>query len=268
MESLCFLGTGSALVTRCYNTCFVIETDRGRFLTDAGGGNGILAQCERAGIEIEHLSGMFVTHAHTDHILGTIWVIRCVAVAFIAGSRTDVFTIYCHGEVADDIFQFCRMTLSERIVGQIGRNIQIHKVDDGDFAVCRDLQFTFFDLRSVKKRQFGYRVVLPDGQTLVCQGDEPYNPNRRAYVADCDWLLSEAFCLYAERDRFKPYEKGHSTALEAAKAASELGVRNLVLFHTEDRTLQTRKVTYGEEAAAAFSGKIFVPNDLERIDLI
>lgn len=64
------LGTGNAGVTRCYNTCFAIRTAENVLLVDAGGGNGILVQLEKAGIAIERIHDMFVTHAHTDHILG------------------------------------------------------------------------------------------------------------------------------------------------------------------------------------------------------
>ena len=73
------LGTGNAGVTRCYNTCFAIRTAENVLLVDAGGGNGILVQLEKAGIAIERIHDMFVTHAHTDHILGAVWVIRMVA---------------------------------------------------------------------------------------------------------------------------------------------------------------------------------------------
>lgn len=62
------LGTGNAGVTRCYNTCFAIRTAENVLLVDAGGGNGILVQLEKAGIAIERIHDMFVTHAHTDHI--------------------------------------------------------------------------------------------------------------------------------------------------------------------------------------------------------
>ena len=48
MEELYVFGTGNAQATRCYNTCFAIKTDDGIFLVDAGGGNAILAQMERA----------------------------------------------------------------------------------------------------------------------------------------------------------------------------------------------------------------------------
>ena len=43
------LGTGNALATRCYNTCFTLHDPSGEvLLVDAGGGNGILTQLEQA----------------------------------------------------------------------------------------------------------------------------------------------------------------------------------------------------------------------------
>ena len=74
---------------------------------------------------------------------------------------------------------------------------------------------------------------------------------------DADWLMSEAFCLYEDRDRFKPYEKHHSTVLDAARLAERLHVRNLILYHTEDRTLETRKQRYTAEADYPVTGAIF-----------
>lgn len=55
-------------------------------------------------------------------------------------------------------------------------------------------------------KQFGFRVLLPDGQVLVCLGDEPYNEACKKYVEQADWLLAEAFCLYRDREIFSPYE--------------------------------------------------------------
>ena len=50
MEDTCRLyvfGTGNATVTRCYNTCFAIRRGDEYFMTDAGGGNGILSILEQ-----------------------------------------------------------------------------------------------------------------------------------------------------------------------------------------------------------------------------
>lgn len=70
ITELTMLGTGNATVTKCYNTCFTIKIGKNILLVDAGGGNGILRQLEKAGIAISEIHDMFVTHAHTDHILG------------------------------------------------------------------------------------------------------------------------------------------------------------------------------------------------------
>lgn len=69
------------------------------------------------------------------------------------------------------------------------------------------------------------------------------------------------------RKYFQPYEKHHSTVLDAARLAEELGGKNLILYHTEDQTLDTRKQRYKAEAETVFSGHVFVPDDLERITL-
>lgn len=73
------LGTGSAMVTKCYNTCFLLKSDEEHFLVDAGGGNGILAQIVKAKVDWNNIRNMFVTHSHTDHIIGVVWVIRKIS---------------------------------------------------------------------------------------------------------------------------------------------------------------------------------------------
>ena len=45
------------------------------------------------------------------------------------------------------------------------------------------------------------------------------------YVRGSDWLLHEAFCLYAERDIWKPYEKHHSTVKDACELCGVSGSR-------------------------------------------
>lgn len=138
-----------------------------------------------------------------------------------------------------------------------------------------------FDIHSTKEKQYGFRAELPrsvspasasDGVpasplVVACLGDEPYNPANRPLVEQADWLMAEAFCLYADRETFKPYEKSHSTALDAGRLASQLGVRHLILYHTEEKTLATRKVAYAQEAAQQYDGPVLVPDDLEVIPL-
>ncbi|MEG1379776.1 MAG: MBL fold metallo-hydrolase [Bacteroidales bacterium] len=264
---LIMLGTGNAAVTKCYNTCFALRQEEECMLVDAGGGNGILIQLEKAGIGVNRIHHVFVTHAHTDHLLGVIWIIRTVAQLKQKGQYEGTLRIYGHDKVVEVLDWICRMTLPKKITAFLGNGIELCEVKDGGRFEAAGMTITCFDIASAKEKQFGFAALLPDGQRLVCLGDEPYNELNREYVENSDWMLCEAFCLYADRDIFKPYEKHHSTALDAGKLAEQLGVKNLLLFHTEDKTLAQRKNKYTAEAKSAFGGNVFVPDDLEVIGL-
>ena len=256
------LGTGNAHVTRCYNTCFTLHSASGQtLLVDAGGGNGILTQLERAELCRADIHDMFVTHAHTDHLLGAIWIIR---MALEAKCRLSVWS---HEKVLRLLDEICRQLLSRKVMAGMDALISFRRLEDGERFSVGDMQLQCFDIHSTKERQFGFAAVLADGARLCCLGDEPFNPLCRQYADGADWLMHEAFCTYADRDRFRPYEKSHSTALDAARNAQDLRVKNLVLYHTEDRTLETRRGRYAAEAREAFSGNIIVPDDLQVITL-
>ena len=268
MRKLTMLVTGCAMFTKCYNTCFVIVNGVGSlFLTDAGGGNTILRQLELTGFDYQKCHHMFVTHGHTDHVLGVIWVMRKVAGLMNKGKYEGTFHIYCHEVVMDMLLTITKMTLKKKDLARIGDGIEIHEVTDGESVELPFAKLTAFDICSTKAKQFGYVLDYPDGLRLTCLGDEPFNEHDKAYAEHADWLLSEAFCKYADRDRFKPYEKNHSTVKEASELAETLGAKNLVLYHTEDKTIATRKADYTAEAKAYYHGNIFVPDDLETIVL-
>ena len=61
---LTMLGTGNALVTECYNACFIIEDNGQLFMTDGGGGNTILHQIKHAGY----------TEEGSRYYHGTLWI--------------------------------------------------------------------------------------------------------------------------------------------------------------------------------------------------
>ncbi len=108
---------------------------------------------------------------------------------------------------------------------------------------------------------------MKNGRKLTCAGDEPYNPLCAPYVEGSDWLLHEAFCLYEERDRFKPYEKHHSTVKDACELAEQMKIANLVLWHTEDKSVGHRKELYTAEGCQYYHGNLYVPDDQEILDL-
>ena len=268
MRKLIFLGTGSAMVTHCYNTCFLVQlTEEEYLLTDAGGGNGILRQMERAGIGFDQVHHMFVTHGHTDHVLGVIWVMRRIATLMNEGKYEGELHIYCHDVVKHILEMMAELMLKKQDLAQLGTRILLQEVVDGQQVSVPGGKLTAFSILSKKAKQFGYRLRFADHHTLTCLGDEPYNDHCKAYAEKADWLLSEAFCRYEDRERFEPYEKHHSTVKEACEVAASLGVKHLVLYHTEDKTLATRQTAYTAEAAQYYAGPVYVPEDLAVIEL-
>lgn len=110
MERLVVLGTGNALATACYNTCFALENDRGIVLVDAGGGNGILAQIQKADLQWERIRHLIVTHEHCDHLLGVVWVFRKIATMIKADQYKQDFHIWCHAKLEQTIRLICEAT--------------------------------------------------------------------------------------------------------------------------------------------------------------
>lgn len=267
METLIMLGTGNATVTKCYNTCFALLDDQEYFLVDTGGGNGILTQLEKASIPLEKIHEIFVSHEHTDHLLGLIWLIRMIATKMKQGLYEGYLNIYCHEQLAETIMTIAGLTVQAKFLKFIGERILFHPITDGERKKILDYEVRFFDIQSTKAKQFGFSTVLKNGKTVTFLGDEPYSEHEYPYVFEADWLLHEAFCLYSQRERFKPYEKHHATVKEACELATKLQVKNLILYHTEDKNILERKSLYQKEGSQYYKGNLLVPDDLERIVL-
>ncbi len=264
---LTMLGTGSAMASACYNTCFALEDGGRTFLVDGGGGNGIFTQLERAGIPAGSVGDLFVTHKHMDHLLGALWVIRQRCQSLASGRAADPLNVYGHHEVIGILRQMTDWMLVPEQTVFMGKTVRLISVSDGETRQILGRKVTFFDICSPKALQFGFTLELKDGNRLACCGDEPLWPGCESYVRGSRWLMLEAFCLYSQRERFKPYEKHHSTVKDACLTAEAMGAKNLILYHTEDKNLLCRRELYTEEGREYFSGNIHVPEDLEVLEL-
>lgn len=260
---LTILGTGNASVTECYNTCFALSEEHRHFLVDAGGGNQILGILKETQIPLEEIHDIFITHEHIDHLLGLFWLIRIIGQKMNQGKYEGEVRIYCHSGLIPTITTIAELTIMKKVTELIGGRIRLIPLENGDKKQILDCEVTFFDIGSTKAKQFGFSLKTRDGKKLSCCGDEPYNPCEAEYVGDSDWLMHEAFCLYSESDRFKPYEKHHSTVKEACQVAEDLKVPNLILYHTEESHLEERKKLYIEEGKKYYSGNLYVPDDRE-----
>ena len=132
------------------------------------------------------------------------------------------------------------MIFAKKQLDKVGERVVFHELTDGESFYAGDISLTCFDIHSTKEKQHGFRAQLPDTTVVVCLGDEPYNPLNRSYVENADWMMCEAFCLYADRDKFKPYDKCHSTALDAGRLSAYT-----VSYRGEDDCHTQRKLHQG-----------------------
>ena len=87
-------------------------------MVDAGGGNGILGRLRDADIQVTDIRHLFVTHTHTDHILGVVWIIRSVINLARWSGYEGRMNIYGNSDVIGAIDAICRLTLlAYRITG-------------------------------------------------------------------------------------------------------------------------------------------------------
>ena len=198
---LTMLGTGNALVTEVYNTCFVIENENQYLLVDGGGGSEILKRLKDAKISIADIHHIFVTHKHIDHILGIVWMTRIICQNMQKGAYEGDAYIYGHEEVISLIQELSEKLLQKKQTDFIGKRVHLVVVTDGEEKEIIGKKVTFFDIHSTKAKQFGFCMELEEGQKLTCCGDEPY----------CDW--EEKYAKRSEerrvgkecRSRWSPY---------------------------------------------------------------
>lgn len=264
MDSIYVFGTGHALVTRLYNTCFAARNGDDYFLLDGGGGSRLLAAWEETGVSPTRVRHLFISHRHIDHLLGCVWALRKIAEEMLLGNYEGVFTVFAHKALLDTFQVICRQTSRPTLTALFDERIRFFGVEDRQTVALEEgYEATFFDTGSNSVDQFGCSLKDRSGLRVAYLGDEPFHPRSAPYVESCDWLICEALCLESEETIFRAHATHHSTVKDACVIAERLHVKNLILAHTEDTHGAARKRLYTREGSAYFSGNLYVPDDCE-----
>lgn len=267
MPRITFLGTGSAFPSHSYNSCFILYDEPLSLIVDAGGGNGVISQLERSKIDVTALHHFFITHAHTDHILGAVWVVRAVINAFIQKRYEGKLSLYGNSDTLNALDAICKLTLLSSHYKLMQQITLWTNVENRHEMIIENNKFYFFNVGSENVCQTGFRLILKNGRELVCLGDEAITERNISHCLNADYVICGAFCRKADASIFRPYEKHHHTVLDVAQEAQIAGVKNLILVHCEDTDLVNRQTLYAQEASSVFGGKLIVPHDLETLIL-
>jgi ribonuclease Z len=252
------------------------------FLVDCGG--NACGMLFRAGIPIERISDVFITHHHSDHNSGFMDVFVSGIVGSIEKKRVVPLCVYGPtntGEIIGKFMHAMEWDLAIRMRHQEDSpepyRAEIHERNDGvvyDDAGIKVIAFTVD--HGIVKPSIGYRFEYRN-RAIVISGDTRPCENMVRFATGADVLIHEAYSdsWIAEGVKKYPHLKRtaehivtyHSSVIEAARIAQRAGVKCLAYTHL---TPSPSPVWYFERSWAAgasdvFPGKILVGRDLMEI---
>ena len=177
----------------------------GNFLVDTGGGIEIINRLKAAQINYRDLRHIFISHSHTDHILGLFWLFKKLSRDFMHGEITEKINIYCNDVVYTAIREVAKYILPQKLIDAIYKNVEFKVLNDGDKYNIYGVDYTFFDLQARGTKLTGFECEL-NNKKFAFLGDETLNPNLYERIKGYDYVMHEAFCLDSEENTFLAYE--------------------------------------------------------------
>ena len=242
------------------------------FLVDAG--EGVQSRMMRAGVNPMRLAAVFISHLHGDHVFGLFPVISSLGLMgrkvplHIYAPRPFDEILECHKRYFDtqlpyeivwhEVHTIQHELLYENSVLEVWSVPLRHRVPTAGFLfrekpaglnVDKDaIERYGLGVAQITAAKRGEDVVLSDGR-VVPNGELtyiPWEPRSYAYLSDTnysgkavslvrgvDLLYHEA--TYADDMRSEAKDRGHSTTLQAARAAVESGAKRLIVGHFSSR---------------------------------
>ncbi|WP_329107445.1 ribonuclease Z [Micromonospora sp. NBC_01699] len=295
-RELVVLGTASQVPTRQRNhNGYLLRWDNEMIMFDPG--EGSQRQMLRAGISATDLTRICITHFHGDHCLGLPGMIQRlsldrvphpVPVHFPAGG-TEYFERLRHASAFHETAD-----VRPEPVESDGQTIPISGATITARRLHHPVEAYGYRLvepdgrRMLPERLAAYGISGPAIGELIRAGEiesggrrvpldavsEPRRGQRFAFVMDtglCDavyHLADGADLLVIEstflaEDAALAAEAGHLTAAQAARVATETGVRRLVLTHFSQRYPDPTR--FEAEAREHFTGDLVIAEDLGRV---
>lgn len=252
---LTILGSGTYVPElERHSASYLVEVGRQKIVFDFG--RGAIDQLLRIGIHYYDINAIFISHLHADHWadLGALLQPTLAPPAAEPHRKKDI-TIYGPKGTKQAIAHLLRAFYLERYHPP-------YKVVFKELLNESTVRGLGWDVKSYTVRHadylhaLGYRVTA-SRKVLAYSGDTGDCPAIRTLCKNADVAILEAGTRISYR--------GHMTAREAAQAASDAGVKKLVLSHMSTDHLKTVSVL--AIAKKEFEGRVVIAKDLMKIKM-
>lgn len=253
MGRVILLGTGDPVNEERAQTSLAVSLAGDEtMLIDASSGTVLLRQLEAAGITLESIRHLFVSHRHFDHASG----LAPLLVALTPLPEASL-TVHAPPETLRALHELLALTIPG-VEGWLGDRLSWNELTPGEPVPAGDAKVTPFTVEHGLEC-VGFRIAR-EGVTLVYAADTRPSPNVARYAQDADLLIHEAYGFAEDAEQAHAF--GHSTATDAGKAALAAGAKRLVLTHLRAMRFADPGALL-EEAKAIFEGPVEAARDLD-----
>jgi ribonuclease BN (tRNA processing enzyme) len=254
MRRVTFLGTGDALNgERAQSSLALPLSGDETMLIDTSSGTVLLGRLETAGIPLESVRHLFLSHRHFDHVGGF-----APLLATLASLPEAPLLVHAAPDTLRALRNLLDLTLPGAD-GWLGKRLGWHELVPGKPTEVDGTEVTPFSLDHGLEC-VGFRIAQA-GAVAVFTSDTRPTQEIVENAKGADLLVAYGPHSAVEQ----AHAMGHSTATEAGEAARAAGVRRLVLTHLRS----SRFVNPGAlaaEAETAFGGPVSAAEDLDTIE--
>ena len=275
------LGTGSPipLVDR-FGPSTLVEAGSEKLLIDAGRGSSIRLWQSR--IPLGAVTALFLTHLHSDHVVGIpdLWLTGWLPPPF--GHRTGPFEILGPTgtkEMMTNLEKAFQSDIRFRTgdgIPPAGNVVVASDITPGVVYTKHGVKVTAFEVDHVTARPaFGYRIDYA-GRFVVLSGDTRPNENLIRVARGADLLVHEV--AWAKPELQKSSEAArvilslHTTPEQAGNVFTRVGPKlavysHIVLVTTDPKFAEPTTADVLELTRKTFSGNLEIGEDLMTIDI-